>query len=97
MYELNPERNRENMPPFNHKTALRFKFEKNKRQTNKYNQPTVGTNVTRDTQHTANVYNVIHCAQFLNKCSLLKMSILNMILTALDHDPSSYLTVSTSF
>ena len=24
MYELNPERNSENMPPFNHKTALHF-------------------------------------------------------------------------
>ena len=31
MYELNPERDSENMPPFNHKTALRFKFEKNDR------------------------------------------------------------------
>ena len=28
MYELNPERNSENMPQFNHKTALHFKFEK---------------------------------------------------------------------
>ena len=28
MYELNPERNSENMSPFNHKTALHFKFEK---------------------------------------------------------------------
>ena len=31
MYELNPERNSENMPPFNHKTALHFKLEKNHR------------------------------------------------------------------
>ena len=28
MYELNPERNSENILPFNHKTALHFKFEK---------------------------------------------------------------------
>ena len=27
-WELNPERNSENMPPFNHKTALNLKFEK---------------------------------------------------------------------
>ena len=33
------------------------------------NQPTVGMNVTRHTQQTANVYSVIHCAQYLNKCS----------------------------
>ena len=44
MYELNPERNSENMPPFNHKTALHFEFETF--QTD--NQPTVGTNVNRD-------------------------------------------------
>ena len=65
MYELNPERNIENIPSFNHKTALHFKFEEKKNhrwfffQTD--NQPTVGTNVTRDTQHTGSVYNVIHC------------------------------------
>ena len=28
MYELNPERNSEKMPPSNHKTALHFKLEK---------------------------------------------------------------------
>ena len=41
MYELNPERNNENMPLFNPKTALHFKFEM-------ANRPTVGTNVNRD-------------------------------------------------
>ena len=29
MYELNPERNGENMPPFNHKTALTANVRKN--------------------------------------------------------------------
>ena len=42
MNELNPERNRENLPPFNHKTVLNFKFETGDFfQTD--NQPTVGT------------------------------------------------------
>ena len=35
------------------------------------NQPTIGTNVTRDTQHTGSVCNVIHCTYWLYKCSLL--------------------------
>ena len=72
MHELNPERNSENMPPFNHKTALHFKFENKSPvifflQTD--NPPTVGTNVTRDIQHTGSVCNVIHGAYWL--CSLL--------------------------
>ena len=48
MYELNPERNIENMPPIDHKTALHLKFE-NKITGDFFqtdNQPTVGTNVT---------------------------------------------------
>ena len=39
MYELNPERNSENMPPFSHKMASYFKFDI---------QPTIGTNVNHD-------------------------------------------------
>ena len=42
MYELNPERNCENMPPFNHKTALHLYFFQTE------NQPTVSTKVNRD-------------------------------------------------
>ena len=48
MYELNPDWNSENMPPFNHKTALTSNVWKKSQmiffQTD--NQPTVGTNVT---------------------------------------------------
>ena len=49
MYELNPERNSENMPLFNHKMALHFMRKKitgDFIQTD--TQPTVGTNVNRD-------------------------------------------------
>ena len=51
------------------------------------NQPTVGTNVTRDTQHTGSICNVIHCAYWLYKCSLLNN---NLKLTVFDLDPSGY-------
>ena len=59
MYELNAERNSEDIPQFNHKTKLHFKFEQitgDFFQTD--NQSAVGTN---DTQHTGSVCNVIHC------------------------------------
>ena len=48
MYELKPEMNSENMPPFNHKTALTSNVRKKITSDffQKDIQPTVGTNVT---------------------------------------------------